>query len=191
MAIKRFSGYDEAQAYTDTQQLPRGGYVCRILNAAVQDNQYGQSIKIAFDIDEGDFKGHFRKVYDAKTNPDKKWPGVFLLNVPADDNTERDNWTKNKFKTFVVAMEESNPGYHFDWDESKFKGKLVGLIFNYRQYEFNGASGFAPNASKAASVSAIREGKFKVPKDKLLPGREKDNPYGASFTVVDTEDIPF
>ena len=98
MAIKRFSGYDEAQAYTDTQQLPRGGYVCRILNAAVQDNQYGQSIKVAFDIDEGDFKGHFRKMYDAKTNPDKKWPGVFLLNVPADDGSERDNWTKTNLK---------------------------------------------------------------------------------------------
>ena len=191
MAIKRFSDYEQTRAYTDIEQLPKGGYVCRILDTAVQDNQYGQSIKILFDIAEGEYAGYYQHKYDASQRSDKKWPGVFILNVPNDDNTERDNWTKGKFKTFVVALEESNPGYHFDWDESKFKGKLIGFIFNYRQYEFNGGTGFAPNAAKSASVSAIREGKFKIPKDKLLPGHEADNKFGASFTVVDTEDMPF
>lgn len=191
MAIKRFSGYEEAKTYAETQQLPRGGYVCRIIDASVQDNQYGQSIKISFDVDEGEHKGYFQRIFDSKTAADKKWPGVFLLSVPNDDGTERDGWTKNKFKTFIVALEDSNPGYHFDWDETKFKGKQIGLIFNYRQYEFNGSTGFAPNAAKSASVAAIRGGKFKIPKDKVLPGHEKDNPYGASFTVVDTEDMPF
>ena len=192
MAIKRFNGYEEAKAYTAyTRELPRGGYVCKILDAVVTENQYGQSIKILFDIEEGDFKGYYQQKYDAKDHADKKWPGVFLLSVPNDDGTERDGWTKNKFKTFIVSLEESNPGYHFDWDESKFKGKLVGLIFNLRQYEFNGSTGFAPNAAKSASVEAIRSGKYKIPKDRMLPGHENDHPLGAAFTVVETEDMPF
>ena len=189
--IKKFGNYESTKAYGNYETLPRGAYVLEILNAEVGENQYGQYVKISCDIAEGEHKGFYRNDYKNQSSEDKRWHCNYLLNVAKGDGTERDEWTARRFKTVIAAIEDSNPGYHFDWDESKFKGKLVGLIFNYRQYEFNGASGFAPNASKAASVSAIRDGKFKVPKDKLLPGREKDNPYGASFTVVDTEDIPF
>ena len=190
MAIKQFKDYNATRAYTDSEQLPRGGYVCRIIGAKVIENQYGQSIKVAFDIEEGEHKNYFQHKYDGNTNEDRKWPGVYLLNVPADDGSERDGWTKRRFKTFIEALEASNENYHFDWDETKFKGKLVGLVFNYRQYEYEGRVGFASNPAKSAPVSAIRDGKFKIPNDRLLKGHESE---GEGFTSVTeaTDDIPF
>lgn len=192
MAIKQFKDYGTTRAYTDFEQLPRGGYVCKIIGAKVIENQYGQSIKVAFDIEEGEHKGYFQQKYDGNTNEDRKWPGVYLLNVPADDGSERDGWTKRRFKTFIEALEASNNGYHFDWDETKFKGKLIGLVFNYRQYEIEGRVGFAPNPAMSTSIDAIREGRFKIPKDKLLKGHENDQEGAepASSGSV-TEDIPF
>jgi len=191
MAIKQFKDYSTTRAYTDSEQLPRGGYVCKIIGAKVIENQYGQSIKVAFDIEEGEHKGYFQHKYDGNTNEDRKWPGVYLLNIPADDGSERDGWTKRRFKTFIEALEASNNNYHFDWDETKFKGKLIGLVFNYRQYEYEGRVGFAPNPAKSAPVSAIRDGKFKVPDDRLLKGHESEAAGGFTNVTEATDDIPF
>lgn len=187
MAIKKFADYDKTQTYREREQLPRGGYVLTILGARVQENQYGQSVKIAFDIAEGEYKGFFQRQYDADTREDKKWPGTFLLPVPDDDGSERDGWTKRRFRTFTDALEESNDGYRFDWDESKFKGLLVGMVFNYRQYEINDRVGFAPNPARPVPAQQIREGRFKIPEDKLLKGHA---PVTQGFTQVE-EEIPF
>lgn len=190
MAIKKFSDYDRTRGYAEGEQLPRGGYVCRVMGAKIIENQYGQSIKIAYDVAEGEYKDYFQRRYDANTSEDRKWPGIFLLNVPTDDGTEQDGWTKRRFKTFVEALEESNEGYHFDWDETKFKGKLVGLIMNYRQYETGDRVGFAPNPAKSCGVTAIREGKYKIPPDKPLKRGQASGQSG-TYTAVETEEIPF
>lgn len=190
MAIKKFSDYDRTRGYAEGEQLPRGGYVCRIIGAKPIENGYGQSIKIAYDIEEGEYKGYFQRKYDASDREDKKWPGVYLLNVPADDGSERDGWTKRKFKTFVEALEDSNDGYHFDWDETKFKGLLIGFVMNYRQYETGDRVGFAPNAAKSAGVAAIREGRYKIPEDRPLRRRDGGG-SDQGFTAVETEEIPF
>ena len=89
--------------------------------------------------------------------------------MPNDDGTEQDGWTKRKFKTFTDALEDSNPGYHFDWDESKFKGLIVGALFNEREYEKNdGSIGRALNFAQVISVDRVRSGNYKLPDDKLL-----------------------
>lgn len=168
--IKKFGDYDQTKGYSDGgEQLPRGGYVCKIIGAKVQENEYGQSVKIAFDIAEGEYKDFYQKKYDANTNEDKKWSGTFLLNVPNDDGTQQDGWSKRRFRTFTDALEDSNPNYHFDWDETKFKGKLVGFIFNYREWQApDGRLIRSANPAKTVSVDKIRKGNFKIPADKLL-----------------------
>lgn len=195
--IKSFNDYEATKAYTGAEQLPRGGYVCKITGAKIEENDYGQHVKIAFDIAEGQYAGYYQNKYASNTNEDKKWPGVFTLNVPKDDGTEQDGWTKRRFKTFTNALEDSNAGYHFDWDETKFKGKMVGLVFNYREYEFNGQRGWTPNAAQSASISDIREGKYKIPKDKVLknaaPAAAQQSSIDGFMTVPAgaEEEIPF
>ena len=196
--IKKFGDYEQTKGDSDGgEQLPRGGYVCKIIGAKVQENEYGQSIKIAFDIAEGEHKDYFQKKYDANTNEDKKWPGTFLLNVPADDGTDRDKWSKRKFRTFTDALEDSNAGYHFDWDEGKFKNKLVGFVFNYREWKApDGRYVMSPNVAKTTSVDKIRKGSFKVPEDKLQkksfdsPGQTGTGDFNIIPEGVD-EEIPF
>ena len=55
--IKKFNDFNETKGYSDSQQLPRGGYVCEIVGAKPQENKFGQSIKLAFDIAEGEYAG--------------------------------------------------------------------------------------------------------------------------------------
>lgn len=197
--INKFANYDTTQAYTESEQLPRGGYVCKITGAKIEESDYGQRVKIAFDIAEGDHAGYFQAKYDRNTNEDKKWPGVYSLNVPSDDGSERDNWAKRRFKTFTNALEDSNAGYHFDWDETKFKGKQIGLVFNYREYEFNGQTGMTPNVAKAVSIGDIKENRFKIPEDKYLKNNSAQNKTANQAAIDgflnvpagDAEEIPF
>lgn len=185
--IKQFSNYDNTQAYTGGEEkLPRGGYVCKITGTRIEEGNYGQRVKIAFDIAEGDYAGYFQAKFDRNTNEDKKWSGTYQLYVPKDDGSREDEWTKRSFKTFTNALEDSNTGYHFDWDESKFKGKLVGIIFNWREYDFNGQTGFTPNAAQAASVKDIREGKYKIPDDKFLKKKNSKPLTAADQALLDS-----
>ena len=116
MAIRRFNDYETTKAYGDIQTLPRGGYILKIMGAEVCENRNGQYIKISCDIAEGEYTGFYANEYRNQQTEDKKWHCHYLLNCPKDDGTEQDGWTKRRFKTVIEAMEEANPGYHFDWD---------------------------------------------------------------------------
>lgn len=180
MAIKRFNDYNETQAYTDFQQLPKDGYVLRIMGAEVCENSKGEYIKISCDIAEGEYKDFYANEYRNQQQEDKKWHCNYLLNVPNDDGSEQDGWTKRRFKTVIAALEDSNPGYHFDWDEKKFKGKLVGGLFNEREYEANDRTvKRTTNLAQMCAVEKIRLKTFKLPKDKLLQNN-KANKQGAA-----------
>lgn len=186
--INRFGDYDTTKAYGDFEQLPKGGYVLTIMGAEVCQGSNGQYVKISCDVAEGEYKGFFARDYRAQQKEDKKWRCNYLLNVPNDDGSERDAWTKRRFKTVTEALEESNAGYHFDWDESKFKGKLIGGLFNEREYQRNdGNIGRATNLAQLCNVEKIRTGNYTVPKDKLL-----DNAPAPSTTQSGTGwmDVP-
>lgn len=125
MGIRRFGDYDKTRSYGEYQVLPRDGYVIRILGASVHENSNGQYIKTAADVAEGEYQGFYNRDYQNQQSEDRKWRCNYLLSVPNDDGSEKDGWTKRRFKTFTESLEESNPGYHFDWDESKFKGLII------------------------------------------------------------------
>lgn len=195
MAIKRFGSYEKTQAYKDFEQLPKGGYILKIMGADVCENSVGQYVKISCDIAEGDYKDFYSKEYRAQQTEDKKWHCNYLLNVPKDDGTEKDGWTARRFKTVIEALEESNSGYHFDWDERKFKGKLIGGLFNEREYEKNdGTVGRATNLAQLCAVEKIREGKFKIPADKVLKDKIQNPVSNDNFMTLPDgadEELPF
>lgn len=167
--IKKFKDYEQTKSYGDYEKLPKGGYVLVIKGAEVLQNRIGDYIKISADIYEGEFIQFFTREYKNQQTEDKKWHCNYLLNIPKDDGSEQDGWTKRKFKTFTEALEESNEGYHFDWDEQKFKGKLIGGLFNEREYEGrDGAVRKATNWANVCTVDKIREGSYTLPDDKLI-----------------------
>ena len=67
------------------------------------------------------------------------------------------------------AFEDSNPGYHWDWNEAGLKGKKIGGLFNIRQYEkSNGSFGEFTNLAALIDVNKIATGDYKLPADKLI-----------------------
>lgn len=191
--IKRFGDYEQTKAYGTYEQLPKGGYVLRILDVKKQTNSRGEYLTIAADIYEGNYMQFFAREYKNQQSEDKKWHCNFLLSIPADDGTEQDGWTKRRFKTFTEALEDSNSGYHFDWDEQKFKGKLIGGLFNEREYEANnGEVRRATNWGGVTSVENIRSGNYTLPKDRLL-NRGYNQPPAPAPSIPATDnfmDIP-
>ncbi len=193
--MKKLDGYEKAQAYGDTERLPAGGYVLEILDVEYQDNSskgYNDKIVLSFDVSEGEHKGFYKDNYKEQAGEDKKWKGKFWnFRVPKDDGTEQDGWAMRRFKTIISAFEESNEGFHWDWDEKKLKGLLVGALFNNKEFESdNGTRGFYTNCHSLVTVEKIRSGKFEVPADTLLKGNSR---HGSGYGQTDADgfmDVP-
>lgn len=177
------------RAASGRETLPAGGYVCQIVSAKVESNDWGDTLVIAHDVCEGEYTGVFKKDYEANTREDKKWRGTFRLRLPKDDGTEQDSWKKRSLSNFLWALEESNPGFAFDWDEKKLKGKRIGFLYRNKEWEMGDRHGWTTEAAGTESVDNIREGKFRVPKDKPLPAK----PATPVFTDEggDDGDLPF
>ena len=186
--IKRNSGSGEP--------LPAGGYVAKILNAKVESgvSQKGnawEQLVISFDIVEGEYKDFFATQYRENTNEDKKWKGNFRLTVPQEDNQYYDS-QKRTFGNCLACIEESNSGYHWDWDEAKLKGKMVGVLFREREWEWDGKSGITTECCTFSSVDDIRNGNFKMPKPKLLNKTAiETKPSTSDFEEILDDDLPF
>lgn len=191
--IKKYADAKAENSNTGAREkLPVGGYVCKIISAKVEETQWGDKLVLAFDIAEGEYKDFYKRDFDANTNDDKKWRGTFRLNIPADDGSEQDGWAKKRFNNFIYALEDGNTGYTFDWDEKKLKGKMIGIVFGNKEWEFNGRSGWSTYAAYIYDVTAIREGKYKPAKDKPLANKPVET--ASAFTalaVVDDGDLPF
>lgn len=182
--MKRLNGYEKAKTYSEQERLPVGGYVLKVLDVKYQENSYGDNILLSFDITEGEQKDFFANNYRSQTGEDKKWKGTYRLRVPKDDGTEQDEWTMRRFKTVITNFEESNPGYHWNWDEQTLKGKQIGALFNNKEYSFNGRHGFFTNCHSLVTVEKIRSGKFEIPADTLL--KENNNGgYPSGSTPAD------
>lgn len=195
--MKKFNNWENVKAASEFVPLPAGGYIVELKNAKVKEykNQNGDAFErfeIAIDIADGEFKDYYANDYCNQTNEDKKWKGVLRLYMPKEDGSEQDEWTKSRFKSFIEAVEDSNPGFHWDWDESKLRGKKIGCLFRLEEWEYNGKTGKKAQPFKAVSVEKIKSGNFKIPKEKLLEKNESaPTAPTAEFRDIPDEDVPF
>ncbi len=190
--INKPKGYDDAQTYSENRKLPAGGYVIEIKKAEVGTYDNGnQYLQIAFDICEGEFKDFYVDQYNNSTFEPKQYKGRIRLGLPKEDGTEQDNWTLRSLKTNMVAIEESNSGYTWDWDETKLKGLKAGMLFRNKEYSYNGNNGFWTEPFKFFNIDKIRKGKFEIPKDKLLSNSSEPANIPKGFEAIDDDEIPF
>ena len=137
--------------------LPPGGYICKITK--VEDKPEREYLEICYDIAEGEFRDYYQTLRD-KVNPNY-WGGKDLRSY------------KEKalpyFKAFVTAVERSNPGYVFDYNEHGLAGKYVGIVLGEEEYiNTNGEIKTRLRVDCFRSVDEIRNGNFKVPAPKRL-----------------------
>jgi hypothetical protein len=187
--MKEPKGYNEAQAYTENEKLPAGGYPILIKAAKVESFDWGEILIMQFDISEGEYKDFYKKNYTNQTMEDRKWKGMLRLSLPKDDGSEKDGWTLRSLKTNMLALEDSNEGFRWEWDETKLKGLKVGGLFREKEYEYNGKTGFFTECFKLMDLEKVRKGDFKMPEPKLLP--KKNTPSVPAGMTISDDDIPF
>lgn len=169
-------GLENVEEARDFEAPPAEGYICRI--TSVEDVVNKEYLRIEYDIAEGDFKDYYSQLYKNRGF----WGGSMIRSY------------KEKalpfFKSFITAVEKSNPGFHFDSDEKKLIGKLLGLVLAEEEYLSNsGEVKTRLYADKPRSVEAIRTGDYKVPLKKLLEQPPADTaPVSNDFA---TGDVPF
>ena len=190
--IKRFSGYDAAPTASPREKLPAGGYVAKILNAAIVEYSWGSVLVLAHDITEGEYAGFWKADYDSNEREDKKWRGNLRITLPKDDGSDKDEWSKRSFNNLIWAVEVSNPGYAWNWNESSLVGKELGVLYRNKEWAMNGQSGWTTEACSVVSVDAVREGSFRIPRDKPLANKPASSAT-PTFTALPDDDgeLPF
>lgn len=195
--MKQFNGFEDAKKAAQAsggQKLPAGAYVCEVVGVAYNNGENGKSdyIIVQFDIAEGEFKGFFKKQYEENQNDNKKYKGTTRIYVPTDDGSENDERTKKSFASWTSSFEDSNVGYSWDWDEKKWKGKLVGIVFGETGTRIDDKDVIYTEARFAVSADKVRKGTAPVAKFK------EKNGYGTSssngwMNVSDNtpEELPF
>ena len=199
--MKKFDGFDEAKSnakYSGGGRLPAGAYVCKVLGVKYEEQPDKESdrIIIQFDIAEGDYNGFFTEQYQKNTKEDKKYKGKTTIYAP-NDNT-KDQWRKDSFAKWTNAFEDSNPGYAWDWDEKKWKGKLVGIVFGDTGTKINGNDIVYTEARFPCAADDVRNGvapeaKFKA-KNGYGESAPTDSGNGTDFMSVPDnieEDLPW
>lgn len=198
--ITPVANWDNVQANTGAQSLPADGYVCRIINTQITVNSNGaQMLKVAIDIADGDYKDFFRTAYDRNTYAEKKWGAVLTIFLPSGDGSDLDMSNQRRLKTLTEAVEQSTPGYKWDWDETKLSGKLVGMLFRNEEWSYAGKTGWKARPYLPLPVKRVLSGDFTVPDCKPLgtPNAPRNNVQSpdasatAGFTAVDDCELPF
>lgn len=190
--------FDNVSAYGEFKPLELGGHICRIMRVEETKSSTGKDmIVISLDTAPQDKQpGYYTEQYRADDRPDKKWGcRVFQLVLDKDGNTNRG------FKTFITAVEKSNPGFQVQWGDgfaACFKNRLIGGVFGREQYMNSvGELKWSTKCVQFRSVEAIQQG-VEIPKDRYLQGQEQaqsgyQNGYQSDFTELDDtgEDLPF
>lgn len=179
--MKKPQGYVEARAFGEFETLPAGGYKCIIKKVVCETAANGQEyLKMAIDIDEGQFKGFFQKKFDSDTREDKKWSGIWGVFI----NGYEPGTTNPKYKGLITSIEVSNPGFQFDHiNEKELENKKVGIVF--REEDFEGSDLNIYTIAKplyAVSYDEIEHVKIPNPK-RLTTVTESD--------IKSSADMPF
>ena len=159
--MKRINNWENIQESTTFKRLKPSGYVCKILK--VEDYPDKEYLKIYFDVNGGEDKGYFKSQFEKDTRKERKWPnaGTFIRSY-------KDS-AASMFKGFINAIEKSNKGYQWNFDEKTLVNKVVGLIIADEQYQNQKGQVRVRNYVAAVrSVETIEKGEYEIPALKEL-----------------------
>ena len=186
--MKRINNWENIQESTTFKRLKPSGYVCKILK--VEDYPDKEYLKIYFDINRGEDKGYFKSQFEKDTRKQRKWPnaGTFIRSY-------KDS-AASMFKGFINAIEKSNKGYQWNFDEKTLVNKVVGLIIADEQYQNQKGQVRVRNYVAAVrSVETIEKGEYEIPALKELtttkattaPANDPIPDFGDVFNTTPTD----
>ena len=174
---------------------PVGCYVAEIQDVrfvpADGNKQDHDVIELMIEITEGEYKNRYHEVYADQDERfgNAKYKGVFRLTAPLEDD---EDWRRRTFEGNLWAVEDSNDGYHWDWDEKKLKGKKVGISVRDYLYTYEGKNRSTTEIGRLESIQEISKGKVKPMKardrrENKDDSSTSDSTDGSEFTDVSKE----
>ena len=201
-----YNGEFESKKDVSITNLPAGSYVGKVLGAKVETQTIGgrdiERLVLQLDVEEGEYKGHYVKAYEAAKGGQypAKYKGVLRLNIPKKGD-QYESMNKRILQGAAWALEQSNKGYTWDWDESKLKGLSVGFSVRDADYLIEDGTGVRAGTTteicRLESVDDVRQGKTKTPKRRELKEAQKQRlaemaaTTAANCTEVETDELPF
>lgn len=167
--MKKIENWDSIQETSQFAQLVPGPQICKI--TAVEDLADKEYYKIYFDIvgttgmkpetiarvksiypEINELVGEFARQETAFGT----WPRVGY-----DIRSYKDTAVRF-FKAFITAVEKSNKGYTWNWDEKSLVGKLIIVNFGEEEYEKDGVTAVSIKAREFRSIEAFLNGEVKL-----------------------------
>lgn len=118
--MEKIKGWEEVKASGEFERLPNGAYQCTIIS--VEDVASSQYLKIEFDICDGQYLQFASEAY--------KSLGFWILTAIRSYKPGYEAM----FKGFTNAVEKSNEGYEWDWNESSLEGRDFGAVIVTEHY---------------------------------------------------------
>lgn len=175
----------EATQETEFKKPTAGGYICMILDAEDvawdELRQKGSYLKMKFDIANGDFVSYYTDLSQRFGN----WSNAATFIRSYKESA------MGFFKQFIVCVEQSNPGYKWNWDEKSLNGKFIGLVLAEEEYEYNGEIKTRLKVDKIKTVKDIQDGNFTVPAPKKLATSSEVMTASNGYAPVSSDELPF
>lgn len=157
--MQPIQGFENVQAVHGRRgMLPAGAYVVQVIRASEDTTNYGNAcLKVVFEIAEGDYAGYFADV-DADESMD--WRHTAEIDVQEANGA--------RLKALVEAVQASNPGYVWDWNEQGLVGRTFGLVLQERKVTLLKGKNKGQDRSyldfwDAVPVDAVRAGQVATP----------------------------
>ena len=168
---------------------PVGAYEAEIQEVrfvkADGEKYFRDTIELMIEITDGEYKNRYHEVYKSQDERfgNASYKGVFRLYPPTDND---EDWRRSVFESNLWAVEDSDPSFHWDWDEKKLKGKKVGISVRKYLYTYNGENKETTEIGQLESLKEIKAGKVNPmkPRDKRKNKDDEESTNGSEFTDV-------
>ena len=195
-----YQGFEAKENSTNFLELPPAGvYIGQIMAVRVVDadgvKTFRDWLEVMLEITEGDYKGRFTAVYNDQKErfgaENTRYRGTFRIAIPSGKEDEEE-WVRRSFEGNLWCVEQSNPGYHWDWDENKLTGKKIGINLRTRLYTYNDKDKETVEVARFETVDDVKTGKAKPAKVRDQRKHDDTPSFDTStFTEVNTELPPW
>ena len=214
--IQKPKDFENVEPEQEFQRPVPAAYICHILDVQQTKSKKNDRpmLRVELDIVEGPFAHFFKHDYEHKVKLgwyDINWALSHFLHIDFDNQStdklgfKLGDTAQSKFKSFLIAIEESNPNFKFDWDkEHCLVGKRIGALVCIQERE-NSSGDIRPyyRVERIYPVQKVLDGKTKPPwitgiDGKKRPADQLQPPKPApkinsdtGLEEVDEVDIPF
>lgn len=201
-----YSGKIEPKENTVVEMLPAGAYIGKILDATIEsvDTSNGSfdRLVLKLDVTEGEHKDHYTKLYESRSGGmyEAKYKGILRINIPQSGSPYEQS-QKKQLEHLAWCLQDSNPKYTWDGDETKLKGLKIGFSVRERDWmmERNGqlSWGTTTEIGRVESTVKVAAGEVKPMRKRELKDEEKAKiaayEKAASDEMAESEDsdLPF